>query len=1857
MAKDRRKLQHIHSSVPDKQPTPQSLEVGEIAVNNAAGKEFLSIRNSDDKVQRFSSDEQLITWVEKKEVVPYVGQVRGDDYSATTTDMGSVGITNDDLLQNKSNIVIKMNQVAAGNTPKSGEINAATDIYGHYVNLDKDGQVQGAGFSIDMSRYAMIGANPSFSSLTVTDKTDLSGNTTITDGDGTGTRTGKTLTIKMTNENETITTLNESATTRTTKIGTENLNVSGTTTEVHVGDVDITNEANVVKKTSGTTTETKVGNVTENTSGTTTIDRKGAVSENNQDNVTIVTSGTTDVTRGGVVSETNKSNVTINNKANVNETTDGNETELIKGNNYRDVNGNYSGTTGGTTTEVKTGAVSETNLDATDIVRHGAVTEDNKNSVTRTTSGTTTETFKGNVTENNQADYTVNTTGNVATNTTGTTTEVKVGNVTENTSGTTSIDRKGAVSENNQDNVSIVTSGATTEVKAGTVTETNLLDKTETTVGNNYENVSGGTVINHSGTTNYNYTGGTTLSGSTLESITTGSTSIHADGAVGITAKGDIVATSSESDIFITANDDLSATAGDTAAFMGRNTTNVGKDIEGDDVSVVTNIYGTTLNIKANTANTIIDTTNTSANTISEEIGTKNATITSLTETIGTANISATTATLSGDTLEVKEKTSLTYSGGSLTTTTVGNTTLNASGNTNINTNGNTTVTTTGNTVVESTAEGKSITIRETAKNGTINIQTNADSGVTNIQSLGSAGKINIKANESNGQVSVIGYAISDSAYTSTTRADYVDITGLTEVNISGGTVNTNASTLVTNYDSAYTSASTATTIIGTADTKITSAKTVITTADTSATTATYSGNTLEVKEATSLTFSGGTLSSTTTGNTDIKVGGKTKIDSTSAITIQATDTNDGDINIYAKDALTESGKTVDIIGTNSAATKVTAADAKINIEATGSSANVNITGQTTNISGGTGGVVIKGSSLSAETTGDINLKATGNDGDIYIYAKDELTESGKTVDITATTSATTKAASAVTSAATTHITGSSVVKIYGGTIDETGTTVTISGSTKLVEKAPTIEISGGTLSSKTTGNTTIEATGDGADVMVYAKDKVDITGNTVNISGTTTISGDVTIGGTLTIPITCTGITSSTFDDAICEVLTRDAITMEVTTPSAESEILKTYKLYQNGAQIGEDINIPKDHLLKNAEIVYGKVNGSNFTACTATSDECHWYIKLIWNVFDPSTGHADDKTTYMPADDFIKDIDDKNPEGISADASYNNVAVSVWYDGKQNWVSANTTPTIHAKDNIYADGTVSANTITAATDMRAGNVSANTITAATSANIPSITASTGVTAKTVSAETLTLATSASIPTISATTISAGTIHTSGLEGALSWSYGDTSGKEGGSYNGSAAKAITIPSDASHIARRKVSWSYGSVTSATEGSYNPGQESDGSFVIPNDISHIKNGVSTARTISAGTGLSGGGDLSVNRTLSLKTATSDEIGGIKTGYTTDGTNRNYAVQLSDGKAYVNVPWTDHYAWSDITSKPTTIGGYGITDASISDQKITLGSNSITVSSSTQVNDALAGKSGTGHTHNYAGSSSAGGAATSASKLNTDAGSSTTPVYFTDGVPAACTYSLNKTVPSDAVFTDHYAWSDITGKPESYTPSSHSHAISDVTDLQTTLNGKSDTGHTHDDRYYTESEIDTKLADKSNTGHTHDDRYYTESEIDTKLAGKSDTGHTHAISDVTGLQGALNGKSDTDHTHSIYVKKAGDTMTGSLTAVSFYASSDERLKENIENVTYAKTANAANVGIKSFNFKSDEEKKTVIGVIAQEVEKNNLGFIVSTDENGMKAVDYTSLNLLKIAYLEEKVKRLESMLSQLLEDKK
>lgn len=63
---------------------------------------------------------------------------------------------------------------------------------------------------------------------------------------------------------------------------------------------------------------------------------------------------------------------------------------------------------------------------------------------------------------------------------------------------------------------------------------------------------------------------------------------------------------------------------------------------------------------------------------------------------------------------------------------------------------------------------------------------------------------------------------------------------------------------------------------------------------------------------------------------------------------------------------------------------------------------------------------------------------------------------------------------------------------------------------------------------------------------------------------------------------------------------------------------------------------------------------------------------------------------------------------------------------------------------------------------------------------------------------------------------------------------------------------------------------------------------------------------------------------------SIPAATSSAYGGIQIGYTTSG--KNYAVQLSNGKAYVNVPWTDtntnYYPTSFAWKNGTTAGPTG-----------------------------------------------------------------------------------------------------------------------------------------------------------------------------------------------------------------------------------------------------------------------------------------------------------------------------------------
>lgn len=110
--------------------------------------------------------------------------------------------------------------------------------------------------------------------------------------------------------------------------------------------------------------------------------------------------------------------------------------------------------------------------------------------------------------------------------------------------------------------------------------------------------------------------------------------------------------------------------------------------------------------------------------------------------------------------------------------------------------------------------------------------------------------------------------------------------------------------------------------------------------------------------------------------------------------------------------------------------------------------------------------------------------------------------------------------------------------------------------------------------------------------------------------------------------------------------------------------------------------------------------------------------------------------------------------------------------------------------------------------------------------------------------------------------------------------------------------------------------------------------------------------------------------------------------------------------------------------------------------------------------------------------------------------------------------------------------------------------SHTHAISDVTNLQGSLDAKVPTTRT----------INSKALSSNITLSASDVGAYTKTEVDTKLSSKADASHPHNISDVSGLQSALDGKAGSSHgTHVSYSTTApvmdGTASVGSAATVA------------------------------------------------------------------------------------------------------
>ena len=186
---------------------------------------------------------------------------------------------------------------------------------------------------------------------------------------------------------------------------------------------------------------------------------------------------------------------------------------------------------------------------------------------------------------------------------------------------------------------------------------------------------------------------------------------------------------------------------------------------------------------------------------------------------------------------------------------------------------------------------------------------------------------------------------------------------------------------------------------------------------------------------------------------------------------------------------------------------------------------------------------------------------------------------------------------------------------------------------------------------------------------------------------------------------------------------------------------------------------------------------------------------------------------------------------------------------------------------------------------------------------------------------------------------------------------------------------------------------------------------------------------------------------------------------------------------------------------------------------------------------------LDGKAASGHTHNYAGSSSAGGAATSANKVN-----------------SSLTVKLNGGTTEG---TNLFTFNGSAEKSVNITPSAIGAAAS---------------SHNHDDRYYTETEVDTKLSGKANTSHgnhvpttqTANNATFlrndnTWQKVTPANIGAAASSHTHTVANITDLtataaelnymdgvtsnvQTQLDGKAASSHNHA-----ASNITSGTLSS--------------------------------------------------------------------------------------------------------
>lgn len=95
-----------------------------------------------------------------------------------------------------------------------------------------------------------------------------------------------------------------------------------------------------------------------------------------------------------------------------------------------------------------------------------------------------------------------------------------------------------------------------------------------------------------------------------------------------------------------------------------------------------------------------------------------------------------------------------------------------------------------------------------------------------------------------------------------------------------------------------------------------------------------------------------------------------------------------------------------------------------------------------------------------------------------------------------------------------------------------------------------------------------------------------------------------------------------------------------------------------------------------------------------------------------------------------------------------------------------------------------------------------------------------------------------------------------------------------------------------------------------------------------------------------------------------------------------------------------------------------------------------------------------------------------------------------------------------------------SWAGITDKPANFTPSTHTHPQSDVTNLANDLAGKASTSHNHDSTYEAKNaNIQAHIAAAHSPSNAQKNSDITKAEVEAVLTGQLSS-HTHAVAPPT-----------------------------------------------------------------------------------------------------------------------------------------